>query len=707
MNPEFRPVRSLLCGLALAGAASGAELPTVAQFQARSAGFASVITVPAFETSPEQIAREADETIAAGKAALDRIARQDPAAATFESTFGALDRAASDVTDVTDRLDLEEQSNPSAAMRAAAQAALNRVEQWSVGTDYREDVYRILKLVADRHPPVSGEDARLLKFTLRDYRRAGLALAPAERRRVEALRQELGGLENDFSVNVSQATRSLVFTRAQLAGVPASFLDQPGIRTGADAYTVHVNVTPERLLVEENCSVAATRRSVTDAEFNLAKDVDVPLMNRIIALRAEIARRLGYGSWADYATETSMAKTGAAALAFEREMIRGVEPKYRAELAELNALKARDTHDPRAQVDITDWRYYQNQLVKTKYSVDTEALRVYFPYPRCLEGMFRIYSSIFGIRIEQLQAPYVWANGVTLWGVSDARTGEPLGLFYLDMFPRPGKYNHFANFGIQEGHQLPEGRFERPVVCLLCNFPPPGTGRPPLLSHDEVRTLFHEFGHCLHAILTRARRGRFVGTNVPRDFVEAPSQMLENWVFDKRVLDTFAADYRDPSKKVPAAILARMKEVRMGTAGIFYRRQFALGYLDLVLHGPRPAGAPVDCQAETNRAWDDVFLPVPPGSAFIAYFAHLTSGYDAGYYGYAWADAIAADMATVFESAPGGFLDRAAGRRMRDEIYAQGNARDVSVSVERFLGRPRSLTPFLRRLGVNPAAPAR
>jgi len=674
---------------------------TVAEFQALAAPYHSEIRVPPFETTPAQIRDAATAAMAAGDAAIDRLVRQDPASATFESTFGALDALRSDAQLVAARFDLIQQSNPGRDMRDAGEEAVKKMQDWDIGIGYREDLYAALKAFAPRAPALSVEDRRLLDFTMRDFRREGFELPPAERKQVEALFKELSPLENDFQTNVIKARMPLVFTRAQLAGVPDSFLASPGVKTGDDAYTILVNVTPQRLMVEQNCSDAATRLKVSTAELHLAEDVNVPLFNRIVALRAEIARRLGYASWDDYQIEVKMAKNGATATQFIEDLIRGIKPKFDAELAELRALKMADTGDPKAQINFSDWRYYQNQVVKRKYTVDSEALRVYFPYERVLQGMFAIYQSIFGLKFEQLQAPYVWADGVTLWGVTDARTGEPMGLFYLDMFPREGKYNHFAEFSIQAGRVLPSGTYLRPAAALLCNFPPPSGGAPSLLDHQEVTTLFHEFGHAMHAILTRAHRGRFSGTSVPRDFVEAPSQMLENWTYDKSVLDTFAADYRDPSKKVPPEILSRLQEVRLATIGVFYRRQLSFALLDLRIHGPRPAGSPVDCLGETNRTLGEVFFPVPEDSAFIAYFSHLAGGYDAGYYGYAWADSIAADMATVFKAAPRGFLDPGAGMRMRQEIYSQGDARDVSVSIEDFLGRPRSIVPFLTKLGIK------
>jgi thimet oligopeptidase len=273
-------------------------------------------------------------------------------------------------------------------------------------------------------------------------------------------------------------------------------------------------------------------------------------------------------------------------------------------------------------------------------------------------------------------------------------------MFYLDMFPREGKYNHFAEFGLIDGKRLPDGKYQRPTVALICNFPAPTQEHPSLMSHNDVVTIFHEFGHAMHSILTRSRYARFSGTSVPRDFVEAPSQMLENWAWDKRVLDSFAADYRDPAKKIPAEILARLKESRLSTEGVFYRRQLSFGLMDLALHTRIHEDNAGETLPLSNQTMADAFLPRPEGTAFVAYFGHII-GYGAGYYGYAWSDAIAADMATVFEKSPEGYFDQRAGMKLRKEIYEVGDTRDVNVSIEKFLGRPRSIEPFLNKIGVN------
>jgi thimet oligopeptidase len=290
---------------------------------------------------------------------------------------------------------------------------------------------------------------------------------------------------------------------------------------------------------------------------------------------------------------------------------------------------------------------------------------------------------------------------VQLYIVADAVTGAPMGAFYLDMFPREGKYNHFAHFRQNTGHLLADGKYELPVSVLVCNFPPPSADKPSLLSHDNIETLFHEFGHVMHNLMGRARFQSQTYAGVPKDFVEAPSQMLESWVWDKAVLDTFAADYRDPAKKIPAETIAAMVRAREATEGYGTRRQLSLGLIDLKFHTLSAEDAwTADVVAMSNDIIARVGIAPPPDTAFVANFGHL-AGYDAGYYGYMWAKVLATDMASIFQAAPGGFLDEKVGRRLRDEIYGVGNTRDVAQSVEIFLGRPRSQEPFLKYVGIK------
>jgi Zn-dependent oligopeptidase len=681
-------------------AASSAPADPLAAFQARAAKYHSIVTVPVFETTPDAVKATVDKTIADGNAALDNVGRLKSGEVNFVNTIRQLDDLNYLIQRASDRLGLIEQTSTNAAVRDAATDAIKKLSDWSVGTDYREDVYAAVKAYAQAQPVLDGEDKKLFDETLRDYRRAGLDLPKDQRDEVEKLRKRLTALETDFENNVTKATQPLKFTKAELAGVPDAFLSQQGIKTGDDEYTLKANITFHYIMVEDNAKLEATRQKMIVAQCNLAREENIPLLQKILVLRDDVAHRLGYASFADYATETRMVKNAATAITFLENLKKGLQPKFDAELEEFRQLKIKETGDADAKIYVWDWRYFANELKKTKYNVDAEQLRVYFPMNRVLDGLFTIYQRIFGLKFERVEAPYKWIGDLQLYTVSDAKTGEPLGLFYLDMFPREGKYNHFAQFGIIEGKLLPDGKYQRPVCALVCNFPPPQPDKPSLMSHDEVETIFHEFGHAMHTILTRAKYSRFSGTSVPQDFVEAPSQMLENWPWDKTVLDSFAADYRDPKKKIPQDILNQLKASRLATEGTFYRRQLSFGLMDLTLHTQIHATNADDVLPRSNKVLSDVSLAVPPDTAFVAYFGHII-GYGAGYYGYAWADAIAADMATVFEKSPDGYFDKTAGMRMRQEIYAVGDSRDVNVSIEKFLGRERSLKPFLKKIGVN------
>jgi thimet oligopeptidase len=684
----------------LSSSLSAAELKTVDDFRAAAAKANAVLTVPDWEQTPEAVENAMKNAIAKANAALDLIGAQDLGKVTFKSTVVALDDVTYQASLAANKATIIKETNTNPAMRTAAENAVKAFQDWAVGVDYREDVYKAIKAFADTHPKLTGEDEKLLKETLRDYRRAGLDLPPDQRKEVEQLRKELSKLGTDFDTNIVKANAPVMFTKADLDGLPESFFASPGIKTGDDVYTVMANVTWQFNTVEENAKNEATRKQLYVIRETLAKDANVPVLNQMLTLRNKVALRLGYKSWDDYQTEVKMARAGANAEKYINDLVAGIQPKFDSEVAELQKLKVAETNDPNAKIEVWDWRYYSNQRNKQKYAVDKEALRAYFPFQKVLDGMFNIYQNIFGLKFGKIAAPYKWVDDLQFYVVTDSTTGEPLGMFYLDMFPREGKFNHFAQFDIISGKLLPNGKYQRPTVALLCNFPPPTGDAPSLMTHQDVETLFHEFGHALHSIVTRAKYGRFAGTHVPGDFVEAPSQMLQNWVWDKKVLDTFAADYRDQSKKIPADVVKKLNDAKLANAGVFYRRQFAFASLDLALHDPHPEDMPYDSVAISNPILEKVFLPIDPSTTFVSYFGHL-NGYDAGYYGYAWADAIAADMATVFEKARDGYLDKQAGMKLRREIYEAGDSRDVNESVEKFLGRKQSIEPFLKKIGIG------
>lgn len=657
------------------------------------------LLVPWFEQTPEEVRLHLAKLLDEGGKALDAIAAQDPARAGFRKIFVALDDATYPVVSALNRWYLMKETQPDAALREACAAAVQEGEQWLVGVAFREDLYALCAAFEAEYrrgerAGLRGEDLLLFEHTMRDYRRNGFALDGATRAEVEQLHKRLAELTNRFDGNVTAARRDLDFDAAELEGAPPEFLAASRLPSGK--HRVRVHVTPDVITVLETVASEATRRLVSEARHSLAVAENAPVLAELLDTRARIATLLGYADWADYKTEVKMAATGASALAFVDDLIARLEPKFRAELEVLAALKAEETGRDEPAIHVWDYLYYQNRLLATAYGVDTSELRRFFPLDRVLEGMFLVYEHLFGVRFHPIEPTRPWVEDLRLYVVEDAGSLEPLGAFYLDLFPRDGKFNHFAQFDVIGGKRLPNGVYRRPVAALVCNFTPGAPGEPALMTHDEVETLFHEFGHCMHAVLTRAEHHRFSGGSVPRDFVEAPSQMFENWAWDPDVLAIFAADWRDPSRGVPLETLRAMRQAELATRAVWYRRQLGYAAADLRLH----SGPVADAAAVANRAMADAFLPVPPGTHFAAAWGHLT-GYDAGYYGYAWADVIAADLATAFAEAPEGLLDAATGMRLRREIYEPGGSRPVEDSVRAFLGRRSDPRAFLLTLGLD------
>ena len=687
----------------LAGCAQNAPAPQpepqLDRFIEMAAPYGAILEIPHFEESPAEVEATVDQVLAEADAALDRMAAQDHSVVTFATTIQRYDDISYPVATVMNRMWLMKETQPDARMREACSEAVARMNAWIVSVAYREDVYAVCSAFLDRYtrgelPRLEGERLKLMLETMRDYRRSGLHLDAGTREQVAGLRNRLNELESEFDKNITEAQVVLYFTTEELDGVPEGFLASSLQSDGR--HLVRTHVTSDYLSVMQNARLEETRKRCNFARYTIAMEENGPVLASMVETREEIASLLGYGSWADYQTEPKMAGTGATAVNFVEELVQLLEPKFRDEVETLRKLKAIDTGDENAELQFWDFRYYQSQYMKQSFGVDSEALRVYFALPQVLEGMFAAYSQIFDLEFEPVEAPQKWVEDLELWLVKDAASGEPLGMFYLDNFPREGKYNHFAQFDIIGGKRFPDGRYQRPVVALVCNFTAALEGEPALMSHNEVETIFHEFGHAMHSILTRAHSTRYAGANVARDFVEAPSQMFENWVWDADILSDFAVDYRDPSKKIPMETLAAMKEADLATQGIYYRRQLSLALSDLRLH----SGDVSDPQAVVNAATAESFFVPQAGTHFAAYWGHLT-GYDAGYYGYAWADAIAADMATVFQNAPHRYRDREAGMRLRRQIYEVGGSVDPSEAVQRFLQREPSNAAFLQTLGID------
>src|SRR5207253_1088952 len=381
---------SLLFVLGLAFGARAEDLKSIDSYRDAAGKANAQLTIPDWPQTPAAVETSAKEAIKKGTAALDVIGKLDPKKVTFQNTVVALDDLAYEANNFGNKATIIKQANTDPKMRAAAERAVKAMNDWFVGIDYREDVYKSIKAFAETNPQLTGEDKKLLDETMRDYRRAGLALGSEKRKEVEQLRKQLAKLGTDFDTNIANAKRAVVFTKAELEGVPEDFFTKPGIKTGADAYTVLANVTWQFVTIEENAKSEATRKKLYVIHDSLAKEKNVSLLNQMLTLRNKIALRLGYKSWDDFQTEPRMAKNGAAAQKYIDDLVAGIEPKFAAELSELQKMKQLDVQPSGSgtfaapRINVWDWRYYQNQLKKQKFTVDTEALRSFFPFQKVL-----------------------------------------------------------------------------------------------------------------------------------------------------------------------------------------------------------------------------------------------------------------------------------------------------------------------------------
>jgi thimet oligopeptidase len=423
---------------------------------------------------------------------------------------------------------------------------------------------------------------------------------------------------------------------------------------------------------------------------------NVAVLEEAIKVRAEIATLLGYDSWASYVVEKRMSKTRQSVDEFLADLGRKLAPKFAADMQALSS--AKQAHTGTRDVNIWDWWYYTNRLHKTEYAVDDFEIANYFPLDACVEGLFLVTQELLGIRYEPAPQASRWHDDVQAFDIFDARSGTksalPFARFYMDLYPRPNKFGHAAAFTLRSGRTLPDGSYQQPISAIVANFTKPSDDAPSLLRHTEVVTFFHEFGHILHQTLTRAQYLEFSGSSTERDFVEAPSQMLEHWVWDGDVLSRFAR-HHESGDPLPPALLDAMVRAKNVSSGIAALRQLFFSRLDFAYHSPGFDGDTTKTLAELYPVCG---FPYPEGTYFQGGWGHLF-GYDAGYYGYLWSRVFGDDMFTRFERA--GVFDRATGLEYREKILERGGSVDGDVLVRDFLGREPNSDAFLRELGLD------
>jgi thimet oligopeptidase len=428
---------------------------------------------------------------------------------------------------------------------------------------------------------------------------------------------------------------------------------------------------------------------------NRASDKNLTTLQQLLVERQKKAKLLNYPTYAAYLTEERMVKSPGNVWNFENNLVAKVKEKTKQDLDELIATKRAYLKDPSVN-NINAWEssFYNNLLMKQKYDVDQEKVKEYLALDNVISGLFQVTQSLFGIKYVEVPNAAVWHKDARMF---DVMQGDKLiGRFYLDLYPRENKYTHAACFPIRKGKLYAQG-YQLPTAALLCNFNQPTEGKPALLTHAQAETFFHEFGHVLHNMLTKAELADQSGTSVKRDFVEAPSQIFENWVWNYDALKLFAKHYQT-GEVLPKAMFDKMSAARNVGSGIAASAQVNYGILDFTLHDKYDPNGTVST-TDIVKDLQNKIMPYPyvEGTNMHAAFGHLT-GYGASYYSYMWSKVYAEDMFSVFEK--NGILDAKTGMRYRNMVLANGGSKDEYEMVKEFLGREPNQQAFFKSLGL-------
>ncbi|MXX80707.1 MAG: Zn-dependent oligopeptidase [Chloroflexi bacterium] len=649
------------------------------------------------ETTADDITGGVDGAIRAVEGLVDELVSVPDGQRSFENTVLPLDEISNVFTQASGRYGFLSQVSADEGLRGVAHREEERLNVFASGIGFREEIDRALKAYASRAEleALPDDARRLLEFALRDYRRNGLELDKPTRDELQSLQERLVGLGIRFRKHIDDYEDGIEVDREELDGLPDSYIER--LRTveadGAIRYRVGLDY-PELHPFLDSAHDGERRHELFHKNHNKAADTNIDILTEALGVRASMAALLGYESWAEYALEVKMAKQADAVFEFLVDLEERLQPKLAADLSRLSEEQERRTGQ-RGRVDIADWRYYTNQVVQEQYQVDPFEVATYFPLDAVLDGMFRIYEELVGVRFVRRQdvRDAAWHEDAQPFDIVDPSSGEALARFYMDLYPRPGKFGHAAAFTLRGGRSLSGDGYQRPISAIVANFTKPTESSPSLLRHTEVVTLFHEFGHILHQTLTTSRFTRFSGTRVERDFVEAPSQMLEHWCWQPDMLRSFSRHY-ETGDPLPMSLINRMIEAKHTSSAIATLRQVYFSRLDLAYHSG--SGRSTD---EIARELHPITgFPFPEDTHFQAGFGHLF-GYDAGYYGYLWSRVFGDDMFTRFE-APGASV-AGVGAEYRRHILEPGGTADADQLIHRFLGREPDADAFLRELGLS------
>lgn len=558
--------------------------------------------------------------------------------------------------------------SPDEALRKAAEDCEIKISQ------FQTDIYQNPKLYQQIKNTQASDaiDSKFREDLLNDFEKTGIQLSAEKQARLKVILAELAKIEQEYARNVRDNPQKLEFTPAELKGLPQSYIDT--LKKNDQGNYLLGFEYPEYRPFMELADNDAARKRYQIAYTRRGGERNLILLKQAMDLRYELAQLFDKASYAEWALHKRMAETPETVNKFLSEVHAKVAPLEQKEVNTLREFQAKTLNIPLAQAKIERWSeaYWSEKLRKAKYQIDQEKMREYFPTQAAQDWLFAISSNLYGIELKPVKVD-VWQNEVEYYDVTDQKTGQLLGGLYVDKFPREGKYGHAAVWGVYGGSSL-TGR--KPISALVTNFNRKG------LNSDELETFVHEFGHALHGILSTTRYSAQSGTSVERDFVEAPSQMYEEWARRKETLSK-VADYCQPAcPRVDDKLIAKLNAVHSYGRGLHYARQTLYAQYDMALHGSNALKVqPLDVWKKMEGS---TALGYVPNTEFPGQFGHIMGGYQVGYYGYMWSEVLALDMLSAFGK---NLNNPEVGQRYRQTILSQGGQKPAEDLVKDFLGR--------------------
>ncbi len=668
--------------------------------------------IPFHEIRPLHVGPGVLEILARGQARVEEMAR-DPDPRSWENTLGRLDRITQEVGEALNPVNHLLAVAETPELREAYNAVLPEITQFWSRLTLNAGLWHQLKAFAATPEALAltGLPARHLDKTLKEFRRAGADLPPERKTRLEEIRLELARLQRKFSENVLDATAAFelhVSDESRLEGIPEGSRGRfagAAREKGLEGWILTLDY-PSFEAVMKHARDRTLREEIHRAYVSRCRGGgfdNLPVLPRILALRQELAGILGHRHFPDYRLEDAMAGSGARAGAFEADLVRRTRPYWERDLAQL-----RDHAASLELPDLKPWdaAFVAESLRKERYDIHDELLRPWFPLEGVLTGLFELVRRVFGLTVRETPNEAVWHPDVRFYEIR-GEEGIWLGAFYTDWFPRKEKRQGAWMHDFLTGGPEPDGGFRPHLGFIAGNFSPPQDGRPALLTHREVQVIFHEFGHLLHHLTSRVPIPGRGGLNVAWDWVELPSQLMENWAWEEEALALFAR-HHETGEPLPREILERMLAARRFQGGWQQMRQLSFGTVDLELHGAlAPTLSGSEPGEEVLAFVERILLPFSPDLSFarshiLTTFTHLFSGgYAAGYYSYLWSEVLEADAFTRFRRE--GILSREVGQAYMDAILSRGDSAEPEDLFREFMGRDPDPAALLERnLGPPP-----